>query len=70
MWRAAQRMTTKPVKFGTVTPELLAVTVANDYYDDPVELVNDISLAMNEELNGQCRRRLPHHFRWRSRRSI
>jgi 5-methyltetrahydropteroyltriglutamate--homocysteine methyltransferase len=51
MWRAAQRMTTKPVKFGTVTPELLAVTVANDYYEDPVELVNDISLAMNEELN-------------------
>ena len=24
MWKAAQRMTSKPVKFGTVTPELVA----------------------------------------------
>ena len=51
MWRAAQRTTTKPVKFGTITSELLAATVANDYYDDQVELVNDIADALNEELN-------------------
>lgn len=51
LWRAAQRMTTKPVKFGTITSELLAATVANDYYKDPVELVNDIADALNEELN-------------------
>ncbi len=27
MWKAAQRMTSKPVKFGTVTPELVAFAV-------------------------------------------
>ncbi|MEX2455114.1 MAG: cobalamin-independent methionine synthase II family protein [Rhodospirillaceae bacterium] len=51
LWRAAQRMTRKPVKFGTITSELLAATVANDYYDDPVDLVNAIAEALNEELN-------------------
>ena len=28
LWKAAQRMTTRPVKFGTVTPEIVAFAVA------------------------------------------
>jgi 5-methyltetrahydropteroyltriglutamate--homocysteine methyltransferase len=51
LWRAAQRMTRKPVKFGTITSELLAATVANDYYKDPVDLVEAIAAALNQELN-------------------
>jgi len=36
MWKVAQRMTTKPIKFGTILPELIAVSVEDDYYKDPV----------------------------------
>ena len=51
MWKAAQRLTTKPVKFGTITPELLAAAVADDYYKDPVERIWALSDAINEELH-------------------
>ncbi len=51
MWKAAQRMTKKPVKFGTILPELLAASVADDYYKDPVERTWAFSNALNEELN-------------------
>ncbi len=50
MWKAAQRMTNKPVKFGTVTPELLAAAVDDEYYKDPVERLMALSNAINEEL--------------------
>jgi 5-methyltetrahydropteroyltriglutamate--homocysteine methyltransferase len=50
MWKTAQRMTSKPVKFGTVTPEILAAGVDDDYYKDPVERVMALSNAINEEL--------------------
>jgi 5-methyltetrahydropteroyltriglutamate--homocysteine methyltransferase len=39
------------VKFGTVTPELLAAAVDDDYYKDPVERINALSNAINEELH-------------------
>ena len=48
---AAQRMTIKPIKFGTITPELLAASVEDDYYKDPVERTMAISNALNHELN-------------------
>ncbi len=51
MWKTAQRLTTKPVKFGTITPELLAASVDDDYYADPVERTMAISDALNQELN-------------------
>ncbi|MDX1403696.1 MAG: cobalamin-independent methionine synthase II family protein [Woeseiaceae bacterium] len=51
MWKAAQRMTSKPVKFGTVTPEILAAAVDDTYYKDPVERIMALSNAINEELN-------------------
>ena len=34
MFKAAQRMTAKPVKFGTVTPELVAFAVQDEHYKD------------------------------------
>jgi len=51
MWKAAQRMTRRPVKFGTILPELLAASVEDDYYKDPVERTWALSAALYEELN-------------------
>jgi len=51
MWKAAQRMTHKPVKFGTVTPELVAFAVQDSYYKDIRERIWAISEAFNEELH-------------------
>ncbi|HUT48262.1 MAG TPA: cobalamin-independent methionine synthase II family protein [Alphaproteobacteria bacterium] len=51
MWRAAQRLTEKPIKFGTITPELLAASVADEYYKDPVERTMALSDALNAELH-------------------
>jgi 5-methyltetrahydropteroyltriglutamate--homocysteine methyltransferase len=51
MWKTAQRLTKKPVKFGTILPELIAASVEDDHYKDPVERTWAISNALNEELN-------------------
>ena len=51
MWKAAQRQTQKPVKFGTVTPELVAFAVQDFYYKDVRERIWAISDAFNEELH-------------------
>jgi 5-methyltetrahydropteroyltriglutamate--homocysteine methyltransferase len=50
VWKVAQRLTKRPVKFGTILPELLAASVADEYYKDPVERVWAISDALNSEL--------------------
>ena len=51
MWKTAQRLTAKPVKFGTVTPDILAAAVDDHYYDDPFDRMMAISNALNEELH-------------------
>ena len=51
MWRVAQRLTTKPVKFGTILPELLAASVADEHYKDPVERTWALAGAINAELS-------------------
>jgi 5-methyltetrahydropteroyltriglutamate--homocysteine methyltransferase len=52
MWKVAQRLTRRPVKFGTILPELLAASVASDsYYKDPVERTLALADAINAELN-------------------
>jgi len=51
IWKAAQRMTPKPVKFGTVTPELVAFAVQDYHYKDIRERIWAISDAFNEELH-------------------
>jgi 5-methyltetrahydropteroyltriglutamate--homocysteine methyltransferase len=50
MWKVAQRLTRKPVKFGTILPELLAASVADDHYKDPVERTLALADALNAEL--------------------
>ena len=51
MWKVAQRLTTRPVKFGTILPELLAASAADSHYKDPVERTMALSEALNKELN-------------------
>jgi 5-methyltetrahydropteroyltriglutamate--homocysteine methyltransferase len=51
MWKAAQRLTTKPVKFGTVTPELVAFAVQDEHYKSLPDRIMAISNAVNEELH-------------------
>ncbi len=51
MFKAVQRLTHKPVKFGTVTPELVAFAVQDEYYKDLPSRIMAISNAMNEELH-------------------
>ena len=51
LWKAAQRQTTRPVKFGTVTAELIAFAVQDAYYDDVRARIMAISDALNEELH-------------------
>jgi len=51
IWKAAQRMTAKPVKFGTVTPELVAFAVQDTHYKDIPSRIMALSDAFNEELH-------------------
>ena len=51
IWKAAQRLTPKPVKFGTVTPELVAFAVQDGHYKDIQERIWAMSEAFNEELH-------------------
>ena len=51
MWKTAQRMTPRPMKFGTITPEILAVACDDAYYKDPLERLAALSSAINIELN-------------------
>ena len=51
IWKAAQRQTIKPVKFGTITPELIAMSVRDSHYRDLRRSILAISDALNEELH-------------------
>jgi len=51
IWKVAQRLATKPVKFGTVTPELVAFAVQDRHYKDLPDRIMAISDAMNAELH-------------------
>jgi 5-methyltetrahydropteroyltriglutamate--homocysteine methyltransferase len=51
LFKAAQRMTQKPVKFGTVTPELVAFAVQDEHYASLPERILALSNAFNEELH-------------------
>jgi 5-methyltetrahydropteroyltriglutamate--homocysteine methyltransferase len=51
MWKVAQRMTKKPVKFGTIGPELVAFAVQDKHYKSIKDRILAITDALNEELN-------------------
>jgi 5-methyltetrahydropteroyltriglutamate--homocysteine methyltransferase len=51
IWKAAQRQTARPVKFGTIMPELIAMAVRDLHYKDLRKAILAISDALNEELH-------------------
>ena len=51
IWKAAQRQTSKPVKFGTITAELIAMAVRDLHYKDMRKAIMAIAEALNAELN-------------------
>jgi len=51
IFKAAQRLTSKPVKFGTVTPELVAFAVQDEYYKNLPDRIMALSNAFNKELH-------------------
>jgi 5-methyltetrahydropteroyltriglutamate--homocysteine methyltransferase len=51
LFKAAQRLTGKPVKFGTVTPELVAFAVQDSHYQTLPERIMALSDAFNAELH-------------------
>jgi 5-methyltetrahydropteroyltriglutamate--homocysteine methyltransferase len=50
LFMAAQRLTTKPLKFGTITAELIGMAVRDEYYKDRRESIMAISNALRDEL--------------------
>jgi methionine synthase II (cobalamin-independent) len=51
IWKVAQRLTRKPVKFGVISGQMLATGVNDRHYRDRRELVMALSRTMNEELH-------------------
>jgi 5-methyltetrahydropteroyltriglutamate--homocysteine methyltransferase len=50
LWKVAQRLTDRPVKFGTATPEVVEGGLLNRHYTDRAELIHDIADVINAEL--------------------
>ncbi len=51
MWKAAQRFTEKPVKFGAVSAEIVAFALQDKYYKSVPDRMFAIADAFNEEYN-------------------
>ena len=49
VFRAAQRLTDRPVKIGSCCGQMVNKVALNDYYDTPLEAVMAFSAALNEE---------------------
>ena len=51
IWKVAQRLTRKPVKFGTIGPELVALAVEDRHYKSIRDRILAIAEALNAELH-------------------
>jgi len=49
LWKAAQRLAKKPIKFGGISAQLFEGLLTNEFYADRRELVADIATALNQE---------------------
>lgn len=71
LWKTAQRLTDKPVKFGAIAAPTLAGMLWNEYYPDNRSMILDLCDIMNAELKelaaAGCRliqvEEPPHHMR-------
>jgi 5-methyltetrahydropteroyltriglutamate--homocysteine methyltransferase len=50
LWKVAQGQTGRPVKFGTIVPDLIGTSIGNDHYAKQEELLFDLCDAMHDEL--------------------
>lgn len=50
IWKTAQKMTRKPVKFGTISATCLPMMLWNEHYASDHDLILDVARAQNEEL--------------------
>jgi 5-methyltetrahydropteroyltriglutamate--homocysteine methyltransferase len=48
-YKAMAPMTDKPVKIGSISAQLLALMLTNEHYKDRLELLMDMSVALNKE---------------------
>ncbi|MDA0261070.1 MAG: hypothetical protein O3A21_02575, partial [Proteobacteria bacterium] len=51
VWKAAQGLTTKPIKLGGISAGLVEGMLDNQHYSDRRALIMDISIALNKEYN-------------------
>jgi 5-methyltetrahydropteroyltriglutamate--homocysteine methyltransferase len=51
MWKVAQRLTRKPIKFGTIVAELIGLAVRDTHYKSRRERILAIAEALNAELH-------------------
>jgi 5-methyltetrahydropteroyltriglutamate--homocysteine methyltransferase len=51
IWRVAQRLTRKPIKFGAISAQMVATGVQNDHYKNRRDVVMALSETMNAELH-------------------
>jgi 5-methyltetrahydropteroyltriglutamate--homocysteine methyltransferase len=51
LWKLAQGLTARPVKFGTIVPDILGTSLGNDFYATPQELLFALADAMRDELD-------------------
>jgi 5-methyltetrahydropteroyltriglutamate--homocysteine methyltransferase len=51
LWKVAQRLTPKPVKFGTITPEFIALAARDQHYKSRRDRIMAVSDALNAELH-------------------
>ena len=50
VWKTAQKMTDKPVKFGAISATCLPLMLWNEYYANDQDMLMDLAAALNEEL--------------------
>ncbi len=50
LWKSAQKMTARPVKFGTICSQSVARMVWNEFYPTEKEIILDLCDIMNQEL--------------------
>jgi 5-methyltetrahydropteroyltriglutamate--homocysteine methyltransferase len=50
VWKVAQRLTRRPVKFGAISGQMVATGVHDEHYGNRRDLIMALSAAMNEEL--------------------
>ena len=71
IWQLAQRMSERPVKFGSVSAQTIPTMLWNEAYEDERELILDLAAIINRELRAVAAAGCPviqveepqHHFR-------